>query len=55
MRGRSDCHDRRPDREVGHEVAVHHVDVEEVGLGRDAFDLVGELGEVGGRIDGAIL
>ena len=40
-------HDRWPDREVGHEVAVHHVDVEEVRLGGDAFDVVGELGEVG--------
>ena len=28
-------------------MAVHHVDVEEVRLGGDAFDVVGELGEVG--------
>ena len=40
-------HDGRADREVGHEVAVHHVDVEQVGLGGDALDLVAEPREVG--------
>ena len=41
--------DRRPDREVRDEVAVHDVDVEQVGLGGHAVDLVAEPGEVGGE------
>ena len=40
-------HHRRADREVRHEVAVHHVDVQQVGLRADPVDLGGELGEVG--------
>jgi hypothetical protein len=30
-------------------VPVHHVDVEQVGFGGDAFDVVGELGEISGQ------
>ena len=50
-RGRGPCaaqalHDRRTDREVGHEVAVHHVDVQQIGLRTDPVDFRGELGEV---------
>ena len=41
-------HDRWADREVGHVVAVHAVDVEQVGVA-DPFDLGRELGEVGGE------
>ena len=37
---------RRPDGEVGHEVAVHHVDVQQVGDLRDAIDLGAEPREV---------
>ena len=40
-------HDRRPDGEVGHEVPVHHVDVEEVGLVGHAVDVAPERREVG--------
>ena len=39
-------HDRCADREVRHEVPVHHVDVQEIGLRSDPLDLVGQLGEV---------
>ena len=39
--------DGRADREVRHEVAVHDIDVQQVSLGRDARDVVGECGEVG--------
>ena len=42
-------HDRRTDREVRHVVAVHAVDVQEVGLGRDAGDVGREVREVGGE------
>ena len=42
-------HDRRPDREVRHVVAVHAVDVQQVGLGRDARDVGREVREVGGE------
>ena len=42
-------HDRRADGEVGHEVTVHHVDVEEVGDPADPVDLGPEIGEVGGE------
>ncbi len=41
------AHHDGPDREVGHEVAVHHVDVEEVGGVGDPLHLRRELGEVG--------
>ena len=36
----------RADREVGHKVPVHHVDMEHVGFGPDAVYLVGQTGEV---------
>ena len=38
----------------GHEVAVHHVDVQQVGLGADAVDLGAEAAKSAERIDGAI-
>src|SRR5207248_7840488 len=47
--GAQRLHDWRPDGEVGHEVAVHHVDVEQVGLGCDVVDLACERGEVRGQ------
>ena len=40
--------DREPDRQVGHEVVVHHVDVQPIGAGHRG-GLVAELGEVGGQ------
>ena len=40
-------HDRRPDRQVRHVVAVHAVDVQQVGGGCDPRHVVGEMGEVG--------
>ena len=42
-------HHRRADGEVGHEVTVHHVDVQEVGDLAHPLDLGPELGEVGGQ------
>ena len=43
-------HHRRADREVGHEMAVHHVDVDPVGAGLvDRAHFLAELGEVGGE------
>ena len=42
--------DLRPERDVGHEVAVHDVDVDAVGAGRvDRAHLLAEPGEVGGE------
>ena len=41
---------RRADRQVRDEMPVHHVDVEEVGLGADPFDL-GRQHRVVGRQD----
>ena len=41
------AHHDGPDREVGHEVAVHHVDVDEVGDVGDPLHLRREVGEVG--------
>jgi hypothetical protein len=43
-------HDQGPDRDVGDEVAVHNVEVKEIGAGllRPA-DLFSETGEVGGK------
>ena len=51
MRGRlaQALHHRQPDRQVGHEVVVHHVDVQPVGRALDGAHLVGEVGEVGGE------
>src|SRR5699024_7117095 len=40
--------DRRPEREVGHEVVVHDVDVRHV-RGADAREFTGEVREVGGQ------
>ena len=40
-------HHRRPDRQVGHEVPVHDIHVQPVGLGPDPVDLGSEGGEVG--------
>ena len=43
-------HHRRADREVGHEMAVHHVDVDPVGAGLvDRAHFLAEPGEVGGE------
>ena len=43
-------HHRRADREVGHEMAVHHVDVDPVGAGRvDRAHFLAQPGEVGGQ------
>jgi hypothetical protein len=39
-------HHEWADREVGYEVAVHHIDVQHVGLGPDAVYLVGQAGKV---------
>ncbi len=45
-------HHRRADRQVGHEMAVHHVDMDPVGARRvDGADLLAEPGEIG-REDG---
>ena len=51
LRVRADgAHDRRADGDVGHEVAVHDVDVDPVGAGGiDGADLLAERGEVGGE------
>ena len=49
-------HDRRADREVGHEVAVHHVDVQEVGdRARPARPRPPSAAKSADRIDGASL
>ncbi len=40
-------HHRRSDRQVGHEMPVHDVDVQPVGLGPDPVDLDAEGGEIG--------
>jgi hypothetical protein len=41
---------RRADRDVGDEMAVHHVDVDPVGPGRvDRADLLAQAGEIGGQ------
>src|ERR1051326_1667745 len=42
-------HDHRSDRQVRHEVAVHHIEVQEVGAGFDVTNLVAELREVSGK------
>ena len=43
-------HHIRPDRDVGHEVAVHHVNMDPVGAGGvDRAHLLAELREVGGE------
>ena len=43
-------HDIGPDRDVGDEVAVHHVDMDPVGAGRvDGAHLLAKSGEVGGE------
>ena len=42
--------DIRADRNVGHEMAVHDVDMDPVGAGGiDRADLLAELGEIGGE------
>ncbi len=46
---RSALDDHRTDGEVGDEVAVHHVDMEQVGRFGDAIHLGRELSEVGGQ------
>ena len=38
-----------PEGQVGHVVAVHHVEVEPVDVVGDRLDLVGEASEVGGE------
>ena len=43
------AHDDRPDGEVGHEMAVHHVDVQEVGRLGHPLDLGREVRKVGGQ------
>jgi len=40
--------DRQAEGQVGHEVRVHHIDVQPVGVG-DPLGLVGEPGEIGGE------
>ena len=45
---RRSAHDRQAEREVGHEVVVHDVDVHEVG-GRDRLEVALEVDEVGGQ------
>jgi hypothetical protein len=43
-------HHRRADGEVGHEMAVHHVDVDPVGAGLvDRAHFLAEPGEIGGQ------
>jgi hypothetical protein len=43
-------HHRRADRDVGHEMAVHHVDMDPVGAPpRRSRDLLAQLGEIGGK------
>jgi hypothetical protein len=42
-------HHRRANREVRHIVAVHTVDVQQIGFGRDARDVGREVGEIGGK------
>jgi hypothetical protein len=39
-------HHGRPDGQVGHEMAVHHINVQYVSLRPDPADLVAQLGEV---------
>ena len=41
-------HDRRADREIGHEMAVHDIHMDKIGASvRDGFDLVTEPREIG--------
>ena len=48
-------HDVGADGDVGHEMAVHHVDMDPVGAGRvDGADLLAELAKSAARIDGAM-
>lgn len=43
-------HDRGAERDVGHEMPVHDVDMDPVGAGRiDGADLLTQFGEVGGQ------
>ncbi|MNC89173.1 hypothetical protein D3C83_50750 [compost metagenome] len=43
-------HNAWPDREVGHEMPVHHIDMDPVGACCvDGADLLAELGEIGGQ------
>ena len=47
---------RRAERDVGDEMPVHHVEMNPVGVrGDDVLDFLAELGEVGRRIDGAMM
>ena len=42
--------DRRPDRDVRHEMTVHHIDMDPVGAGGgDGADFFAEIGEIGGQ------
>ena len=51
MRVRAErLHDIGADGDVGHEMAVHHVDMDPVGAGRiDRAHLLAEPGEIGGK------
>ena len=43
-------HDRRPDGDVGHEMAVHHVDMDQIGArGLDRLDLCAQPREIRGK------
>ena len=43
-------HHVRPDGDVGHEMAVHHVDMDPVGAGGvDRAHFLAQLGEIGGQ------
>ncbi len=42
-------YDRRPHGDIRHEMTVHHVEMEKVGVLLDARDFFGELREIGGQ------
>jgi hypothetical protein len=46
--GQQAFHHRQPDREVRHEMGIHHVDVQPVGAFHDGR-LVGQPGEISGQ------
>jgi hypothetical protein len=46
--GQQALHHRQPDRQVRHEVRVHHIDVQPVGAFHGG-GLVGQPGEIGGQ------
>ena len=45
--GTKRLHHRRTDGDVGHEMTIHHIDMDEIGAGRlDGFDLGTQPGEI---------